>query len=62
MPAHKVAFSKECSQVNFTATNNTVVCIRSICADRKLNFFWSILHSLYVQSKVTLGTGTKICS
>ena len=57
-----VAFSKECSQVNFTATNNATVCISSLGADRKLTFRLSILHSLYVQSKVALGTGTKICS
>lgn len=57
-----VAFSKECSQVDFTGTNNAIVRISSLGTDRKLTFLLSILHSLYVQSKVALGIGTKICS
>lgn len=62
MLADTVAFSKECSQVGFTGSNNVTVCIRSLGADRRLTFLLSILHFLYVQFKEVLGIGTKICS
>lgn len=38
MLADMVAFSKECSQVDFTGTNNTTVCISSLGTDRELYF------------------------
>jgi len=62
MLADMVAFSKDCSQVNFTGTNNANVCFSSLGADRKLTFLLSIMHSLYLQYKAALRTGTKICS